>query len=65
MKNKINLKRCPMCGSHSLEYKLADHVSKLRGTAHKVPQTVCLECNEIFFGPESLKIIRSNAGHLV
>lgn len=64
MKNKEILKKCPMCGSLSLEYKLADHVSKLRGTAHNVPQTVCLECGEIFLGPESLKVIRAEAGQL-
>ncbi len=56
-RNKI--KKCPICGSDSIEHILGDHVSKLRGTAHKVPQTVCHDCGEIFLGPDSLEVIRS------
>lgn len=52
------IKRCPICGSENIEHKLGDHVSKLRGTAHEVPQTVCHHCGEIFLGPDSLEVIR-------
>ena len=52
------IKRCPICGSTNIEHKLADHVSKLRGIAHGVPQTVCHNCGEIFLGPDSLEVIR-------
>ena len=50
--------RCPICGSTNIKHRLGDHVSKLRGTAHNVPQTVCHDCGEIFLGPDSLEIIR-------
>lgn len=56
-RNKI--KRCPICGSESIEHILGDHISKIRGVAHNVPQTVCHECGEIFLGPDSLEVIRS------
>jgi len=55
-RNKI--KRCPICGSDNIEHKLEDHVSKLRGIAHNVPQTVCHNCGEILLGPDSLEVIR-------
>ena len=52
------IKRCPICGSENIEHTLGDHVSKLGGTAHEVPQTVCHHCGEIFLGPDSLEVIR-------
>lgn len=58
MIDRKKIKKCPICGSENIEHKLGDHVSKLRGTAHNVPQTVCHNCGEIFFGPDSLEVIR-------
>lgn len=55
-RNKI--KKCPICGSTNIEHKLGDHISKLRGIAHNVPQTVCYNCGEILLGPDSLEVIR-------
>jgi|LGOV01.1.fsa_nt_gb YgiT-type zinc finger domain-containing protein len=59
MIERKKIKECPICGSDDLEHKLGDHVSKIRGVAHNVPQTVCHECGEIFLGPDSLEVIRS------
>lgn len=59
MINRKKIKRCPICESESIEHISGDHVSKLRGTAHNVPQTVCYNCGEVFFGPDSLEVIRS------
>lgn len=53
-----------MCGSEAIEHILGDHVSKLRGTAHNVPQSICHKCGEIFLGPDSLEVIRSQEGKL-
>ncbi len=55
-RNKIT--RCPICGSENIEHKLGDHISKLRGIAYNVPQTVCHDCGEVFLGPDSLEVIR-------
>lgn len=55
-RNKI--KKRPICGSENIEHKLGEHVSKLRGIAYEVPQTVCHQCGEIFLGPDSLEVIR-------
>ena len=60
MMDRNKIKRCPICGSQNIEHKLGEHKSKLRGIAYNVPQTVCLNCGEIFLGPDSLEIIRSN-----
>ena len=53
------IKNCPICGSKSIEHIYGDHISKIRGIAHNVPQTVCHECEEIFLGPDSLELIRA------
>jgi len=58
MIERDKIKRCPICGSTNIEHKLGDHVSKLRGIAHDVPQTVCHNCGEILLGPDSLEVIR-------
>ena len=58
MTERNKIKRCPICGSDNIEHKLGDHVSKLRGIAHDVPQTVCHNCGEILLGPDSLEVIR-------
>lgn len=42
-----------------MEHKIGKHVSKLRGIAYNVPQTVCHDCGEIFLGPDSLEVIHS------
>jgi len=52
------IKNCPICSSKSIKHILADHVSRIRGTAHNVPQTICYDCGEIFLGPDSLEVIR-------
>ena len=59
MIEREKITECPLCGSKNIEHKLGDHVSKLRGAAHRVPQTICHDCGEIFLGPDSLEIIRS------
>ena len=63
MIEREKIKECPICGSEDLEHKLGDHVSKIRGVAHNVPQTVCHKCGEIFLGPDSLEVIRSQEAH--
>lgn len=59
MIERTKIKKCPLCGSKSVEHILGDHISRIRGTAHNVPQTVCHDCGEIFLGPDSLEVIRS------
>ncbi len=59
MIEREKIKEYPICGSEDLEHKLGNHVSKIRGVTHNVPQTVCHKCGEIFFGPDSLQVIRS------
>jgi YgiT-type zinc finger domain-containing protein len=51
---------CPLCGSQNIEHILGDHVSKIRGTAHNVPQTICHDCGEVFLGPDSLEVIQTH-----
>lgn len=60
MMERTKIKRCPICGNKNIEHKLGDHVSKLRGITHNVPQTVCHNFGEIFLGSDSLSVIRSN-----
>lgn len=59
MIDRKKIKKCPLCGSEAIEHILGDHLSKLRGTAHNVPQSICHKCGEIFLGPDSLEVIRS------
>jgi YgiT-type zinc finger domain-containing protein len=62
MIDRKKIKKCPLCGSEAIEHIPGDHVSKLRGTAHHVPQSICHNCGEIFLGPDSLEVIRSQEG---
>lgn len=59
MIERSKIKECPICGSKNIEHRLDDHVSKLCGIAHNVPQTVCHDCGEVFLGCDSLEVIRS------
>jgi len=59
MIDRKKIKKCPLCGSEAIEHMLGDHVSKLRGTTHHVPHSFCHNCGEIFLGPDSLEVIRS------
>lgn len=61
MNARTSLTVCPLCGSSDIEHLVGDHVSALRGTARNVPQTVCHACGEVFFGADSLEVIRSQA----
>ena len=58
------IKECPICESKAIEHKFGEHASKIRGTSHNVPQTVCHDCGEIFLGPDSLEVIRSQEVHV-
>lgn len=60
MKERNNITECPLCGSTNIEHVRRDHISKIRGTAHNVPQTICHDCGEVFLGPDSLEVIRSH-----
>ena len=59
MIDRKTIKECPLCGSTDIEHIWANHVSKIRGTAHNVPQTICHTCNEVLLGPDSLAVIQS------
>ena len=54
-----NITECPLCCSTNIEHVRRDHISKIRGTAHNVPQTICHDCGEVFLGTDSLEVIRS------
>ena len=59
MINRKTIQECPLCGSTDIEHIWADHLSKIRGTAYNVPQTICHTCKEVFLGPDSLAVIQS------
>ncbi len=58
--DRKKIKTCPMCSSQKIEHKFGDHGSIRYGTTPNVPQSVCHNCKEIFLGPDSLEVIRSN-----
>ena len=60
MNERERITECPICGSANIEHVRKEHISKMRGTVHNVPQTICHNCGEIFLGPDSLEIIRSH-----
>ena len=59
MIDRETITECPLCGSTKIEHFLGEHTNPLRGTAQNVPQTICHNCGEIFLGPDSLDVIRS------
>jgi len=59
MIDRKTITECPLCGSTNIEHILGEHTSLLRGTAYNVPQTICHDCGEVFLGPDSLEVIRS------
>ena len=60
MIERKKMTECPLCGSTNIEHVRREHISKIRGTVHNVPQTICHNCGEIFLGPDSLEVIRSH-----
>ncbi len=49
---------CPTCGG-TIERKIEDFDHPKRGLIPQLPYEKCLNCDEILFGPESYRVIRS------
>jgi len=49
---------CPSCGG-TVKKKVATLDHPKRGKLPNLPHEQCLDCGEIFFGPDSYQVIRS------